>query len=95
MHTNETERDEFVACPDCKVQLKRKNLLKHRKKKHFEKENSKPTTPRPLLKNMTSVQRKRYLDSLDRPDREWSNDVMDRGRVSLGGGYGLGRSRKH
>lgn len=90
--SEENKKDEFVTCPECKVQVKKHRLSKHRQKQHVEK---RMTSQRPLLKDMTPAQRKRYLDSLDRPERERSNDVMDRGMVSLGGGYGLGRSRKH
>ena len=103
--------DNYVACPICNVSLKEKNLLKHKRRKHseagqtkkaetrakkdFDRVNRKKLAPLPSLKLMNATQRRRYLDSLDRPDRDWSSDIMDSGRVYTGGGYGLGRNRKH
>lgn len=95
MHTEQKDRNEFIKCPDCGGEVKRKNLNKHRKRYHLPKPAPKPASSKPMLKYMTTAQKRRYLNSLDRPDREWSDDVMDRGRVSLGGGYGLGKNRKH
>jgi hypothetical protein len=88
----QNDTDNYVTCPECKARVKAHRLKKHRRKQHDKKQ---ANPQRPLLKDMTPAQRKRYLDSLDKPEREWSSDVMDRGMVSLGGGYGLGRSRKH
>ena len=61
----------------------------------FRKANDRKLPSIPPFQEMTTAQKRRYLDSLTSPERERSSDIMDSGRVSLGGGYGLGRNRKH
>lgn len=107
----EAQEDKYVVCPVCRVSVKEKKLAKHNRRQHteagkakkaearakkaFSKAMDKKLEPRPSLRFMGTAKRRRYLDSLDKPDREWSSDVMDSGRVYSGGGYGLGRNRKH
>ena len=61
----------------------------------FRKANDKKVVSNHSLRDMSPAQRRRHLDALDRPDREESRAIMDSGRVFHGGGYGLGKSRKH
>ena len=41
------------------------------------------------LKNMTSSERIRYINKLCGPDKEYSNDIFDRGLVVSGGAFGM------
>ena len=90
-------RDEFIPCPKCKIVVKRKNLKKH-SKRHTKKHNNigdTTVTIRPRLCDMSPAKRKRYLDSLGRPEKEYTEDLYSRGMVVSGGAYGLGKNRKH
>lgn len=91
------DREEFVPCPRCKIEVKRKNLKKH-SKKHTKKHNNideTTVTMRPRLCDMSPTKRRRYLDSLDRPEKEYTQDIYSRGMVVSGGAYGLGKNRRH
>lgn len=85
--------DYFVKCPRCKVDVKKKNLKKH--EKHHKKKDEKKLNSRPRLCDMPQEKRRKWLDSLDKPDREFSQDVYSRGKVVRGGAYGLGRNRRN
>lgn len=82
---------------------KMQNCSKKKKpKKTFEKAYKKhnnigdtTVTIRPRLCDMSPAKRKRYLDSLGRPEKEYTEDVYSRGMVVSGGAYGLGKNRKH
>ena len=84
--TRKKEGKLIVKCDICNVEINRKNLIKHKRKVH---------KISGVTVNMTNSERTRYINKLFAPDRDYSEDVFDRGRVTSGGGYGLGRSRRH
>tara|TARA_R110002049_G_scaffold164169_1_gene330193 strand:+ start:621 stop:902 length:282 start_codon:yes stop_codon:yes gene_type:complete len=85
--------DEIVVCHKCKGDVKKKNLKRHLRK-HKKLDEAKKAS-RPRLCDMNPAERKRCLNALDRPDREYSQDAYRRGKIISAGAYGLGKNRKH
>src|SRR5690606_21878913 len=73
----------------------KKNLRRHKRKSHRLKPNAPSPTLKPKLSDLSVTERRRQLNKIFGPDHEESNDVVDKGLVISGGGYGLGKNRKH
>ncbi|WP_150123519.1 hypothetical protein [Halotalea alkalilenta] len=84
--------DDYISCSFCRFPVKNKNYHKHIKC-HLKDITIK--SGRTKLCDMMPAQRRRWLDNLDRPDREYSEDALSPGRYLLGGSYGLGKNRKN
>jgi predicted ATP-dependent serine protease len=93
MAKNIKNSDEYTKCTKCNSFVKNKNLKKHAR--NHKKADQVKANARPRLCDMSSSDRKKWLVSLDRPDKEFSKDIFSRGKVLNGGSYGLGKSRKH
>lgn len=96
----ELEGNQTVRCNICGTKVKLKNKGRHFKKVHdtFGNycQNPVSTTPESgSLRSLSSRDRIRALNRRFGPDREYSEDLFDRGRVVQGGGYGLGNNRHH
>lgn len=94
-HEKELEKDTIVQCPICQLDIKKKNLRRHKRKSHRLKPNAPSPTLKPKLSDLSVTERRRQLNKIFGPDHEESNDVFDKGLVISGGGYGLGKNRKH
>ena len=81
-----------TICKFCGSVVNRKNLSKHIQKCHS---GERPTLQVAVPVQRISRDRRQHLNKLFAPDLPYSEDVFDRGVVSSGGAYGLGRNRRH
>ena len=102
---------QFIECPACLNIVRDFNFWSHAKRAHKLKIDPcfKPTGSRgkkkkrkQIDKNQERVNRfaneaekeKFWRDTLG-PDKDYSEDIMDRKNIKLGGGFGMGKNRKH
>lgn len=96
----EMEGKQTVRCDICGTKVKLKHKARHLRKVHGDQNEPchDPISIRPhggSLRSLSSRDRIRALNRLFGPDREYSEDIFERGRVVQGGGYGLGNNRRH
>lgn len=81
-----------AICQFCGAVMSRKKLGKHVSKCHS---GERPVSSFRLPVQRIPRTRREYLSKLFGPELPYSDDIFDKGLVSSGGAYGLGRNRRH
>lgn len=69
--------------------LKLNNKKEEELKKHLKK------YPDSTMAHMSNAQKRKHLNRMFGPDDNKTSDIFDKGKVSSGGAYGLGKNRKN
>lgn len=86
------EGKKIVSCEICGTRLTKRNFIKHKKKVH---QIFNATYPNATMSHMSSVEKRRHMNRLFGPDKEYSEDAFDRGVIIHGGAWEHGKNRKH
>lgn len=81
----------IVNCKHCGKRMPEEELDMHLRNEH---KIFNASYPDATMSHLTSAQKKRRIDCMYGPEREESEDAFDRGKISYGGAWGLGKNRK-
>jgi len=91
-HKRNVHEAVIVKCSICGMSMKENKLTKHKQNIHNEYSSEQLKLK---LKKMPVSERNKFIKKVLGPEQNNSTDIFSKGRVVSGGGYGLGRNRKH